>query len=87
MEQYMSATDEATAYEEQTPQPPPTPPALVAGESPLGIEEGPTAEAPSKPTRLPSLWKNRDYMLLWSGQTISALGCSMSGIVFPLLIL
>jgi predicted MFS family arabinose efflux permease len=85
----MSATDEATAYEEQVPQPPPppTPPALVAGESTLGTEEGPAAEATSKPTRLPSLWKNRDYMLLWSGQTISALGSSMSGIVFPLLIL
>ncbi len=30
---------------------------------------------------------NRDYMLLWSGQVISAVGSGMSGIVFPLLIL
>ncbi len=42
-------------------------------------------EDPGK--RLPALWRNRDYMLLWSGQVISTLGTSMSGIVFPLLIL
>ena len=35
----------------------------------------------------PSLWRNRDYMLFWSGRTASALGTSMSGIAFPLLIL
>jgi len=33
------------------------------------------------------LWRNRDYMLFWSGRTISALGTSTSGIAFPLLIL
>lgn len=36
---------------------------------------------------LPPLWRNRDYMLLWSGQTISSIGSAGSGIVFPLLIL
>ncbi len=35
----------------------------------------------------PSLWRNRDYMLFWSGRTVSALGTSMSGLAFPLLIL
>lgn len=33
------------------------------------------------------LWRNRDYLLFWSGRTISALGTSTSGIAFPLLIL
>lgn len=36
---------------------------------------------------LPQLWHNRDFMLVWSGQTASALGSSVSAIAFPLLIL
>lgn len=34
-----------------------------------------------------SLWKNRDYLLLWSGQAISSFGSAASHIVLPLLIL
>lgn len=34
-----------------------------------------------------SLWGNRDYLLLWSGQTISGIGSQVSGIAFPLLVL
>src|SRR5687767_4847689 len=34
-----------------------------------------------------SLWRNRDYMLLWGGQVVSVLGSSISSIVVPLLIL
>jgi MFS family permease len=53
-----------------------------------GRTEVPTVEdAVSTDQRLPPLWRNRDYMLLWSGQVVSALGSSMSNIVFPLLIL
>jgi Transmembrane secretion effector len=33
------------------------------------------------------LWRNRDYLLLWSGQAISAIGSSVSELAFPLLVL
>jgi MFS family permease len=33
------------------------------------------------------LWRNRDFLLLWSGQAISAMGSSMAAIVYPLLAL
>jgi len=33
------------------------------------------------------LWRNRDYLLLWTGRTVSSLGSSVSIIAFPLLIL
>src|ERR1700682_4772791 len=35
----------------------------------------------------PPLYRNRDYMLLWSGQVISVIGTGASQIVYPLLIL
>jgi MFS family permease len=37
------------------------------------------------PTR--SLWRNGNFLLLWSGQTVSALGTRVSALAFPLLIL
>lgn len=39
------------------------------------------------PSNLPPLWRNRDYMLLWSGQVISVIGTGATQIVYPLLIL
>lgn len=49
----------------------------------------------SSPIRHPSpfalpkatLWRNRDYMLLWSGQVVSTLGSAASSIIYPLLVL
>ncbi|GCE08193.1 MFS transporter [Dictyobacter aurantiacus] len=35
----------------------------------------------------PPLWRNRDYLLLWSGQVISGVGTQVSQLAFPLLIL
>lgn len=40
--------------------------------------------ASSKPV---SLWRNLDYLLLWSGQTISNVGTGVSTIAYPLLVL
>lgn len=35
--------------------------------------------------RAPSLWRNRDFMILWTGETISQLGSSMSFFIFPII--
>jgi predicted MFS family arabinose efflux permease len=49
--------------------------------------EASASRAPAARPRSRSLWRNRDYMLLWSGQTVSTTGTLVSGIAFPLLIL
>src|SRR4051812_10971933 len=41
--------------------------------------------APAPPARrLPSLWRNRDYVLPGGGQDVSGVGTPLSGIAFPL---
>lgn len=37
------------------------------------------------PAPRPSLWRARNFLLLWSGQTVSELGTRISGIAIPLL--
>ena len=44
------------------------------------------AEQP-RATRPGRLWRNRSYMLLWSGQAISTIGTQVSTVAFPLLVL
>lgn len=39
----------------------------------------------ARPTR--PLWKNSNFLLLWSGQTVSTLGTSISSLALPLLVL
>lgn len=38
-------------------------------------------------TKPASLWRNRDYLLLWSGQALSNIGSAVSELAFPLLVL
>jgi predicted MFS family arabinose efflux permease len=42
--------------------------------------------APDSRTRRVPLWRNRDYMLLWSGQAVSLIGTGISQTAFPLLV-
>lgn len=46
-----------------------------------------TEKTTHKANQSQPLWRNRDYLLLWGGQTISSLGTNVSQIVFPLLVL
>lgn len=51
------------------------------------MSSAPPTSAPGKQRPVRSLWHNRDYLLLWSGQAVSSLGSRISGIAFPLLVL
>ncbi len=51
----------------------------------VGVAEAAQAKVIA-PKRVP-LWRNRDYMLLWSGQIVSSVGTRVSQLAFPLLVL
>ncbi len=59
---------------------------MTALDSSIGQEPAGQQAAPPAP-RQRSLFFNRDYMLLWSGQLVSSFGTQISGIAFPILIL
>lgn len=39
----------------------------------------------SRKRRLPSVWQNRDFRLLWAGQSVSMLGTAVTSVAVPLL--
>jgi MFS family permease len=53
------------------------------GDSPAPVEQG--ADPTAATGRLPSLWRNHDFMILWTGETVSQLGSSMSFFIFPII--
>jgi len=48
---------------------------------------GRPAAATDCATRPPSLWSSRDYLAWWTGNTVSALGTSLSTFAYPLVVL
>src|SRR5436309_5221215 len=68
--------------QEQELEPTPAPGTYIAVDA-----VAPASTSLARPTQLPPLYRNRDYMLLWSGQVISVIGTGASQIVYPLLIL
>lgn len=46
-----------------------------------------THEAEPQPLTPSPLWRNRDYMLMWTGQMVSVFGSSLSFVALPLIIL
>jgi MFS family permease len=49
------------------------------------VTEHLTRTAPATAPARPSLWRSRNFLLLWSGQTVGELGTRISGVAVPLL--
>jgi MFS family permease len=54
----------------------------VPGPSPPGQDTGQVTELASAPR--PTLWRHRDFMLLWGGQTVSEMGSAVTQLALPL---
>lgn len=53
--------------------------------TPVSLQQDTSRTPQPQPAR--SLFRNRNYMLLWSGQAISSIGTQASSLAFPLLVL
>jgi MFS family permease len=52
-------------------------------ETPLHDEPSPAELAAGRPARRPSLWRHRDFMKLWTAQTVSQLGDEITQLAIP----
>ena len=52
------------------------------GQGPPGLLGAPPSRRPGPP-----LWRNRDFIILWSGQVVSTVGTRITSVAFPLLVL
>ena len=66
-----------TAGESDTTTPADPPPVGPSPASPSPVGESPAAGTAS-------LWRNRDFMMLWSGQTVSEVGSAITQLALPL---
>ena len=46
-----------------------------------------TSKVPNQPVQPPSIWRNQNYLLLWSGQIVSSVGTQVSDLAYPFLVL
>jgi MFS family permease len=53
---------------------------MATDDAAVALETGQTGT----PARQPSLWRNRDYMLWWTGNGLSMVGTNVSAMAFPL---
>ncbi|GAA2039514.1 MFS transporter [Catenulispora yoronensis] len=50
-------------------------------------DQNPDQAQPQQPAKRRSLWRHRDFRLLWVGETVSVLGSAVSGVALPLVAL
>jgi predicted MFS family arabinose efflux permease len=73
----METDDPAVAVPRAAAPPPATQPSDIPG----------VADPAQAPARRPTLWHNRDFLVMWGGQIVSTLGSRTSATALPLLVL